>query len=139
MSPPCHVIVNKFKMLLIRLDNPIPVDLPQIAVVGSQSASKSSILENFVGNGRWVWSFWAVSSKFGSFGVCGNSKWFSNFICLCRDLLPSGSGVVTRRPLILQLNLVSITTCISMFLLPTVTVQTDYCYWCVPVRERLLI
>lgn len=43
--------------------------LPQIAVVGAQSAGKSSVLENFVG----------------------------------RDFLPRGSGIVTRRPLILQL------------------------------------
>merc|ERR1719264_1678320 len=45
------------------------IDLPQIAVVGGQSAGKSSVLENFVG----------------------------------RDFLPRGSGIVTRRPLILQL------------------------------------
>jgi len=45
------------------------LDLPQIAVVGGQSAGKSSVLENFVG----------------------------------RDFLPRGSGIVTRRPLILQL------------------------------------
>uniref|UniRef100_A0A3B4AHF4 Interferon-induced GTP-binding protein Mx n=1 Tax=Periophthalmus magnuspinnatus TaxID=409849 RepID=A0A3B4AHF4_9GOBI len=43
--------------------------LPQIAVVGAQSAGKSSVLENFVG----------------------------------RDFLPRGSGIVTRRPLVLQL------------------------------------
>merc|ERR1740131_145026 len=45
------------------------IDLPQIAVVGGQSAGKSSVLENFVG----------------------------------KDFLPRGSGIVTRRPLILQL------------------------------------
>lgn len=45
------------------------IDLPQITVVGSQSAGKSSVLENIVG----------------------------------RDFLPRGNGVVTRRPLILQL------------------------------------
>ena len=45
------------------------IDLPQIAVVGSQSAGKSSVLENFVG----------------------------------KDFLPRGSGIVTRRPLVLQL------------------------------------
>ncbi|XP_031636158.1 dynamin-2-like, partial [Contarinia nasturtii] len=48
----------------------LELDLPQIAVVGSQSAGKSSVLENFVG----------------------------------RDFLPRGSGIVTRRPLILQLT-----------------------------------
>lgn len=45
------------------------VDLPQIVVVGSQSAGKSSVLETIVG----------------------------------RDFLPRGSGIVTRRPLVLQL------------------------------------
>ena len=46
-----------------------PMSLPQIAVVGGQSAGKSSVLENVVG----------------------------------KDFLPRGSGIVTRRPLVLQL------------------------------------
>ena len=46
-----------------------PLDLPQIAVVGGQSAGKSSVLENIVG----------------------------------RDFLPRGSGIVTRRPLVIKL------------------------------------
>jgi replication fork clamp-binding protein CrfC len=46
-----------------------PLDLPQIAVVGGQSAGKSSVLENIVG----------------------------------KDFLPRGSGIVTRRPLVLKL------------------------------------
>lgn len=45
------------------------IQLPQIAVVGTQSTGKSSVLENIVG----------------------------------RDFLPRGSGIVTRRPLVLQL------------------------------------
>ncbi|KAG6334899.1 hypothetical protein ID866_4193 [Astraeus odoratus] len=45
------------------------LDMPQLVVVGSQSAGKSSVLENIVG----------------------------------RDFLPRGQGIVTRRPLILQL------------------------------------
>ena len=45
------------------------IDLPQIVVVGSQSAGKSSVLESIVG----------------------------------KDFLPRGSGMVTKRPLILQL------------------------------------
>ncbi|EDR29849.1 dynamin, putative [Entamoeba dispar SAW760] len=45
------------------------INLPQIVVVGSQSAGKSSVLESIVG----------------------------------RDFLPRGSGMVTKRPLILQL------------------------------------
>jgi dynamin 1-like protein len=46
------------------------LNLPQITVVGSQSAGKSSVLENIVG----------------------------------RDFLPRGTGIVTRRPLVLQLH-----------------------------------
>ena len=45
------------------------IQLPQIAVVGTQSTGKSSVLENLVG----------------------------------RDFLPRGTGIVTRRPLVLQL------------------------------------
>lgn len=45
------------------------IQLPQIAVIGTQSTGKSSVLENIVG----------------------------------KDFLPRGSGIVTRRPLVLQL------------------------------------
>ncbi len=45
------------------------IQLPQIAVIGTQSTGKSSVLENVVG----------------------------------KDFLPRGSGIVTRRPLVLQL------------------------------------
>jgi len=61
--------VNKLQQVLSQAGLPM-VDLPQIAVVGSQSSGKSSVLENFVG----------------------------------KDFLPRGSGLVTRRPLVLQLN-----------------------------------
>ncbi|CAH0559043.1 unnamed protein product [Brassicogethes aeneus] len=62
-------IVNKLQDAFTQLGVHLTLDLPQIAVVGGQSAGKSSVLENFVG----------------------------------RDFLPRGSGIVTRRPLILQL------------------------------------
>ncbi|KAK5649746.1 hypothetical protein RI129_000775 [Pyrocoelia pectoralis] len=62
-------IVNKLQDAFTQLGVNMTLDLPQIAVVGGQSAGKSSVLENFVG----------------------------------RDFLPRGSGIVTRRPLILQL------------------------------------
>lgn len=62
-------LVNKLQDAFAALSVPLNLDLPQIAVVGSQSAGKSSVLENFVG----------------------------------RDFLPRGSGIVTRRPLVLQL------------------------------------
>lgn len=63
-------VVNKLQDAFSTLGTKNPLDLPQIAVVGGQSAGKSSVLENFVG----------------------------------KDFLPRGSGIVTRRPLILQLN-----------------------------------
>ncbi|UXI19473.1 hamartin [Sarcoptes scabiei] len=62
-------IVNKLQDAFAQLGVSMTLDLPQIAVVGGQSAGKSSVLENFVG----------------------------------RDFLPRGSGIVTRRPLVLQL------------------------------------
>lgn len=62
-------LVNKLQDAFSSLGQSCHLDLPQIAVVGGQSAGKSSVLENFVG----------------------------------RDFLPRGSGIVTRRPLILQL------------------------------------
>ncbi|KAM7439843.1 Dynamin-related GTPase protein [Porites harrisoni] len=63
-------VMNKIQDAFAHIGQPSSIDLPQIAVVGSQSAGKSSVLENFVG----------------------------------RDFLPRGSGIVTRRPLILQLH-----------------------------------
>ncbi|XP_028966795.1 dynamin [Galendromus occidentalis] len=62
-------IVNRLQDAFASLGVSLALDLPQIAVVGGQSAGKSSVLENFVG----------------------------------RDFLPRGSGIVTRRPLVLQL------------------------------------
>ncbi|KAH8883978.1 hypothetical protein GQ53DRAFT_771273 [Thozetella sp. PMI_491] len=61
--------VNALQDLVFNTIGTDSLDLPQIVVVGSQSAGKSSVLENIVG----------------------------------RDFLPRGSGIVTRRPLILQL------------------------------------
>ncbi|XP_035997320.1 dynamin-3 isoform X2 [Fundulus heteroclitus] len=62
-------LVNHLQEALGTVGQSCSLHLPQIAVVGGQSAGKSSVLENFVG----------------------------------RDFLPRGSGIVTRRPLILQL------------------------------------
>uniref|UniRef100_A0A8C9VSC6 Dynamin-2 n=1 Tax=Scleropages formosus TaxID=113540 RepID=A0A8C9VSC6_SCLFO len=62
-------LVNKLQDAFSAIGQNANLDLPQIAVVGGQSAGKSSVLENFVG----------------------------------KDFLPRGSGIVTRRPLVLQL------------------------------------
>ena len=42
-------IVNKLQDAFTSIGQQSPIDLPQIAVVGGQSAGKSSVLENFVG------------------------------------------------------------------------------------------
>ncbi|KAF8515920.1 Dynamin central region-domain-containing protein [Gautieria morchelliformis] len=60
-------LVNKLQDTFVNLGGEL--DMPQLAVVGSQSAGKSSVLETIVG----------------------------------RDFLPRGQGIVTRRPLVLQL------------------------------------
>ncbi|KAF8643005.1 hypothetical protein AX16_009250 [Volvariella volvacea WC 439] len=60
-------LVNKLQDTFANLGGEL--DMPQLVVVGSQSAGKSSVLETIVG----------------------------------RDFLPRGQGIVTRRPLILQL------------------------------------
>ncbi|XP_062334467.1 dynamin-1a [Osmerus eperlanus] len=62
-------MVNRMQDAFSSIGQNATLDLPQIAVVGGQSAGKSSVLENFVG----------------------------------KDFLPRGSGIVTRRPLVLQL------------------------------------
>lgn len=44
-----HRLVNKLQDVFATVGVNNPIDLPQIAVVGSQSSGKSSVLENIVG------------------------------------------------------------------------------------------
>ena len=62
------------------------LQLPQIVVVGSQVSSKS--------NGGKATNFFVVQSA-------GKSSVLENLVG--RDFLPRGTGIVTRRPLTLQL------------------------------------
>eukprot|EP00397_Hematodinium_sp_SG-2012_P007220 GEMP01007262.1.p1 GENE.GEMP01007262.1~~GEMP01007262.1.p1 ORF type:complete len:713 (+),score=110.80 GEMP01007262.1:84-2222(+) len=66
-------VVNNLHDILTQVGMHLTMDLPQIAVVGGQSAGKSSVLEAIVG----------------------------------KDFLPRGQGIVTRRPLVLQLHCTS--------------------------------
>lgn len=61
-------VVNKLQDIVTNTSL-TDLDLPLLTVIGSQSAGKSSVLENIVG----------------------------------KDFLPRGTGIVTRRPLVLQL------------------------------------
>ena len=63
-------VINNLQNVFASNLNSIGIELPQIAVVGGQSAGKSSVLENFVG----------------------------------KDFLPRGQGIVTRRPLVIQMH-----------------------------------
>lgn len=42
-------VLNRLQDVFTELDLRVQLDLPQIVVVGGQSAGKSSVLENFVG------------------------------------------------------------------------------------------
>eukprot|EP01013_Petalomonas_cantuscygni_P039048 TRINITY_DN70348_c0_g1_i1.p1 TRINITY_DN70348_c0_g1~~TRINITY_DN70348_c0_g1_i1.p1 ORF type:complete len:697 (+),score=178.44 TRINITY_DN70348_c0_g1_i1:182-2272(+) len=63
-------VIDRVRDVFVQAGLQHELELPQIAVVGAQSAGKSSVLEHIVG----------------------------------RDFLPRGTGIVTRRPLVLHLQ-----------------------------------
>lgn len=69
-----------------------PIDLPQIAVIGSQSSGKSSVLENLVGR-----DFLPRGSQFCTLSLTWPTKATDTVFVRC------AAGIVTRRPLVLQL------------------------------------
>jgi len=80
-------MINQLQHIFTAVNAKLTLTLPQIAVVGAQSAGKSSVLENIVGryrNRRYI---------------------FFNYIFISRDFLPRGGNMVTKRPLVLQLIL----------------------------------
>lgn len=64
-------IVNKLQDAFTQLGVHMQLDLPQIAVVGGQSAGKSSVLENFVG--RYVFPPLPSPSKLTKLILCDKS------------------------------------------------------------------
>jgi len=78
-------IVNKLQDAFASLGVPLTLDLPQIAVVGSQSAGKSSVLENFVG--RYVYSVMALC----------NLNW--GIVWKVHNLVIPGSVPIRRNPI----------------------------------------
>ncbi|KAG8244576.1 Dyn-1p [Homalodisca vitripennis] len=93
-------IVNKLQDAFTQLGVHMQLDLPQIAVVGGQSAGKSSVLENFVGRRS---STTMAHRRGDKTPPWGQPLWAVIAADSSPDFLPRGSGIVTRRPLILQL------------------------------------
>ena len=84
-------IINQLQDAFSSLGTALQIDLPQIAVVGSQSAGKSSVLENFVG--RYLKN--ATHFCFSSFFFF---EFRNNFVLIfieifCREVLALSRGV----------------------------------------------
>lgn len=89
-------VVNKIQDARIQMGCDFDFDLPQIAVIGSQSSGKSSVLEGFVGK-------WVPSDFDFNFSRHTITMYF-DLMFSSKGFLPRGSGIVTRCPLILQLR-----------------------------------
>src|SRR5271154_6911455 len=84
MEPELIKTVNKLQDAFAVVGVQNPVDLPQITVIGSQSSGKSSCLENIVGR---------------DFLPRGTAHHPLLLVLPLTSLL--GTGIVTRRPLVL--------------------------------------
>ena len=69
------------------------LELPQVAVIGSQSSGKSSVLEALVASAACKRP-WHLQSP---------PLTFQHHVQVGRDFLPRGPEICTRRPLVLQL------------------------------------
>ncbi len=78
-------MINQLQHIFTTANAKLTLTLPQIAVVGAQSAGKSSVLENIVGRYEYL---------------CFSKE---IYIFFYRDFLPRGGSMVTKRPLVLQL------------------------------------
>ena len=84
--------------IVLQVTSDFKLELPQVAVVGSQSSGKSSVLESLVGMQHVVvdlliWRCVALRS----IDICLTTMQVG------RDFLPRGPEICTRRPLVLQL------------------------------------
>ncbi|KAI5091043.1 dynamin-2 [Silurus meridionalis] len=91
-------LINRLQDVFSSTGRCCSFDLPQIAVVGEQSSGKSSVLENLVvrllmSPGPLLNDLLALLIKVRQTRLCFYDQ----------DFLPRGSGIVTRRPLVLQL------------------------------------
>ena len=89
-------LVHRLQDIAASANSDFRLPLPQVAVVGSQSSGKSSVLEALVS-----WAIYDDDRRQLAFSP--GLFQLSLTLQVGRDFLPRGSEIVTRRPLVLQL------------------------------------